>query len=339
MLSGFATPAGTQRFASRFPDESSAGFYRSAQELTVSTIGIGTYLGAMDDETDTAYTSAIRLALDRAVNLIDTSLNYRHQKSERCIARAFETWIQEGRGARDEIVVCTKAGYLVPGALPDAGLAPNDVVGGMHCLAPAFLNDQLERSRRNLGLETIDVFYLHNPETQLGHVSEDVFYGRIRAAFELLEQRVSEGVIRFYGVATFPGFRVSGKGSLSLSRLNTIAHDAGGPSHHFRFIQLPVNLAMLESGTVLMLAATLGITAIASASLLQGRLSRGLPDQIAEALPETTTDAQRSIQFTRSVPGVTTALVGMSQAAHVDENLRLARVAPVPPDQFPRVFA
>src|SRR3954452_11520487 len=110
MLSGFAAPAGTQRFASRFPDELTAGFYRRAQELTVSTIGIGTYLGAMDDATDRAYTGAVRRALDRGVNLIDTSLNYRHERSERSVARGVAEWVQQGRGTRDEIVVCTKAG-------------------------------------------------------------------------------------------------------------------------------------------------------------------------------------------------------------------------------------
>ena len=37
----------------------------------------------------------------------------------------------------------------------------------MHCMSPAYLENQIERSRRNLGMETIDLFYVHNPESQL----------------------------------------------------------------------------------------------------------------------------------------------------------------------------
>lgn len=215
-------------------------------------------------------------------------------------------------------------------------------------MAPVFLSDQLERSRRNLGIETIDVFYLHNPEAQLQHISEDAFYVRVRKAFELLEHLVETGEIRVYGVATWNGFRQGAqRGSLSLDKLHSAAVEAGGERHHLRFVQLPVNLAMTEAlskplaegRTVLERAPELGINVVSSASLLQARLSRGLPDEIAQALPGTTTDAQRAIQFTRSAPGVTVALVGMSKPEHVDENLGIARIAPVPADQFAGVFA
>jgi aryl-alcohol dehydrogenase-like predicted oxidoreductase len=348
MFAGSATSAGTARFASRFPSESAAGFYRTAQGLTVSTLGIGTYLGSMDAATDASYAQAIGRALQSGVNFIDTSLNYRNQRSERSIAGALSTWVHEAGGSRDEVVVCTKAGYLVPDAVPSGILGPQDIVGGMHCLAPAFLNDQIQRSRRNLGLETLDVVYLHNPETQLAHVAEENFYARIASAFELLEHLVETGDIRYYGAATWDGFRLgSGPRALSLARLVEAARTVAGDSHHCRFVQLPVNLAMMEAlskpltegRTVLELAGELGITVVASASLLQARLSRGLPDEVAAALPGATTDAQRAIQFTRSAPGVTIALVGMSNAEHVEENLGVARVQPLPADQFARAFA
>ena len=69
---------------------------------------------------------------------------------------------------------------------------------------------------------------------------------------------------------------------------------AGGASHGFRFIQLPYNLAMPEAlffqnqklgdeyVSVLEAANKLGITAIASGSLLQGQVARGLPEAIRE---------------------------------------------------------
>jgi aryl-alcohol dehydrogenase-like predicted oxidoreductase len=75
-------------------------------------------------------------------------------------------------------------------------------------------------------------------------------------------------------------------------------------------------------------ASRLGITVVGSASILQGRLSRDLPAEAAAQLPGLGTDAQRALQFARSAPCVTTALVGMSRGAHVRENLAVAGVPP-----------
>ncbi len=346
VLTGYATPAGTARLLSRFPEAVSVGFYRQVQELEVSSLGIGTYLGTVDDATDRSYTSAILGALAGGINIVDTSLNYRNQRSERAIGAALETWIAQG-GARDEFVICTKAGYLTPGAIA-ATLPRDEVVAGMHCLAPAFLSDQLERSRRNLGLETIDVFYLHNPETQLAHVPEDIFYARIQSAFEWLETAADSGLIRYYGCATWDGFRRgAAAGALSLAHLDAIARDIGGATHRFRFVQAPVNLAMVEAlskplregASLTESAPELGLTVVSSASLLQGRLSRNLPDEVAAAMPHACTDAQRALQFTRSCPGVSVALAGMSKPEHVEENLGLARFPPMTRDEMARALA
>jgi aryl-alcohol dehydrogenase-like predicted oxidoreductase len=287
------------------------------------------------------------LALQSGINIIDTSLNYRHQRSERAIGRALAA---VSGVTRAEIVICTKAGYMVPDAVP-SGLAADDIVGGMHCLAPVFLRDQLERSRLNLGIDTVDVFYLHNPETQLQYVSEDLFYDRIRAAFETAEAMVSANLISYYGVATWPGFRSTPgqNGLMSLPRMSDIARDIAGDGHRFRFIQLPFNLAMTEGFTVanqtigtkhasvLEVAKELDITAVASATLLQARLSRDLPEQLRAVMPPIASDAQRAIQFTRSTPGVSVALVGMSSTGHVQENIGVARTPPMPADLYRRI--
>jgi aryl-alcohol dehydrogenase-like predicted oxidoreductase len=314
-----ATYEGTERYAARHPEL--PDFYRSAQGLLVSSLGIGSYLGRMSADVDQGYEEAMSLALRSGINFIDTSLNYRHQRSERAIGRALRS---ASEIARDEVVICTKAGYLVPDAVPP-GLAVDDVVGGMHCLAPAFLRDQLERSRANLGVETVDVFYLHNPETQLQYVPEEAFYNRMRAAFEAAEEMAAENSISFYGVATWPGFRANAgeAGLMSLPRLTSIAREVAGDSHRFRFIQLPFNLAMTEAVTVQNqvlagrpastadVARELGVTVIASATLLQARLP----------------DAAEAIRFTRSNERFAVALVGMSRPEHVTQNVASVRQA------------
>src|SRR5258708_13611329 len=145
----FATGEGTARLAARFPAYRESAFYRSVFNLRVSSLGIGTYLGEADDAADQAYTDALLAAAEHGINFFDTAINYRNQRSERCIGAALRHL------DREEIVVCTKAGFLTPGALP-LSLEPDDVVGGMHSLSPRFLAHQIECSRANLGVDTLD---------------------------------------------------------------------------------------------------------------------------------------------------------------------------------------
>jgi aryl-alcohol dehydrogenase-like predicted oxidoreductase len=330
----YATTEGTARFARRFPEYAEAAFYRTAFDLTISSLGIGTYLGEDSEAADRAYTEALVAAAESGINFFDTAINYRNQRSERSIGAALQ------RLERDEIVVCTKAGFLTPGAVP-AGLKADDVVGGMHSMAPQFLADQVERSRANLGVDTIDAFYLHNPETQLGFVERPQFEERIRRAFEQLEKLADEGKIRRYGAATWEGFRK--KGALSLSRLAEIAIEVGGAEHRFRMVQLPFNLGMVEAfverpESVLEEASRLGILAVASATLLQTRVLEHMPDAVANLLPGLATKAQRAIQFTRSTPGIAVALVGMGRREHVVENIGVAGVPPAAREQYLKLY-
>ncbi|MGH9705113.1 MAG: aldo/keto reductase, partial [Candidatus Acidiferrales bacterium] len=225
------------------------------------------------------------------------------------------------------------------------------VAAGCHCLAPGFLENQIERSLKNLGVECIDVLYLHNPETQLGEVSRELFNDRIRAAFQFLELAAAAGKIRMYGLATWNAFRQeeSAQDHLSLAEMVELAREVAGDAHHFRFVQLPFNLAMHEALTrpnqkvngrqvsMVQAARPLGITLVTSAPLLQGKLSGGLPPFVAEALG-LANDRERALQFARSAPGITTILVGMSQPKHVLENLALTAVEPAERDQFLKLF-
>ena len=372
-ITGHATIEGTTRYRERLARETiAANHFRLEQNLWLSSLGIGTYLGKPDAETDARYTEAVTRAVELGANVIDTAANYRFQRSERSIGAALQGLIEGDAAAisRDEIVVCTKGGYIpfdtdAPAGQEGvrryieetfvrtgvAGLA--DIAGGSHCMTPKYLAHQIDQSLRNLNLAAIDVYYIHNPESQLGSVSPAEFETRLRAAFEGLEHSVAEGKIKNYGVATWNGFRVAAnaRGFHSLERMVELAREAGGERHHFRFIQLPVNLAMPEALTlsnqtfqgapvsVLEAARALEVTVVASASILQGKVARGLSDEIREPLGSLASDTLTAIQFTRSTPGITTALVGMSRRAHVEENLQLARLEPARPDQYQQLFS
>ena len=341
VTTGFATEEGTSRFAARFASAFDCDFFRTVHTLQISSLGLGTYLGNTDEATDHAYHQAIVAAVRGGINFLDTAINYRHQRSEQSIGSALGELFRAGDTRRDELAVATKAGYLTPDAVPSF-LKAGDIVGNMHSMQPDFLADQIDRSRANLGLDTLDIFYLHNPETQLGFVSREEFNERIRRAFAKLEELVAGGRIHAYGTATWEGYRRprGARDALDLARLAELATAEGGPRHHFRFIQLPFNLAMPEAFTngVLESAAQLGIAVVASASLLQARLARDLPVALAEKFPGLTTDAQRAIQFTRSTPGIAAALVGMSHAVHVAENLQLAGVPCLATEAYQDLF-
>lgn len=359
-----ATHEATTSYAKRFADRAADGHFRQAQNLVVSSIGIGTYLGQPDSKTDTAYTAAIVAAVENGINFIDTAINYRFQRSERSIATALPQLAAKGF-SRDELVICTKGGYLTPdGSMPaDTNeyffheyiqprvFTPKDIVGSGHCITPTFLANQLNRSLRNLGLDCVDVYYLHNPETQLGEVSRPDFLEHVRDAFIYLESAVEAGKIRFYGMATWDGFRqkATAHNTMQLPEIAQVAKDIAGEKHHFRFVQLPFNLGMTEALTLgnqnagdepdtpMEAAGELGITLVASASLLQGQFARNLPGFVAEALG-LENDAQRALQFVRSSPGIATALVGMSRIEHVRENTKLVSAAPASEAQYRKLF-
>jgi aryl-alcohol dehydrogenase-like predicted oxidoreductase len=335
-------------------------------ELWLSSIGIGTYLGDANDASDRAYTEAIAYAMRHGINVLDTAINYRNQRSERNLGEALKPLIEAAEVARDEVLVCTKAGYMpfdsdVPGD-PGAylrgeyvasGLAPmEEIAGGMHCMAPGYLADQMERSRRNTGLETLDVFYVHNPETQLGHVSPDLFYQRLRRAFEFLEGAVRDGKIRWYGAATWNGFRANpaDRAFLSLERMVATAKEVAGDDHHFRFVQLPFNLSMLEAyaygnqirageaASLLVQAPEFGIAVVGSGTLYQGNLAQGLPSTLKQTLG-TEGNAQAAIQFARSATNLTSALIGMGRKEHVAANLKIAEIPPMERESWEGMFS
>jgi len=364
-LLGQATRSGTERYRSRFSGKIPDEHFRQSQGLWLSSIGIGTYLGNFDAETDRQYHDAVVHAVESGCNVIDSAINYRLQRSERSIGTALKELSAKGFN-RDEIVVATKGGFIPYDGEPptDArlyfeetfvktGVAKfSDVVAGVHCMTPGYLLHQLDCSLRNLDLECVDIYYLHNPESQLGHLNREEFSERLLRAFEALEGAVAAGKIGVYGTATWNGYRsvADSKDYLSLAEIVDIALKAGGKDHHFKAIQLPLNLGMTEALsltnqrhegkelTILQAAQAFGITVLCSASILQGQLARALPAIIADTFSGLETDGQRALQFVRSTPGVTTALVGMKQLRHVDENLRTAYIPPAPWEQYAKLF-
>ncbi|MEP9410971.1 MAG: aldo/keto reductase [Candidatus Brocadia sp.] len=345
-----------------------SGILHDKIPLEASTIGIGTYLGEEDDRTDALYHDAITEAVKQGCNVIDTAINYREMRSERVVGRAVQRLMEKHPDIREKLIVATKGGFI-PGD-NESGEEPSeffqnrlvkkgilnedDVVQGCHSLKPEFIHECVLVSLENLGLEYIDIYYIHNPEIQLLELSANEFYHRLSKAFEVLENFVRDGRIRMYGTATWDGYRLDayGPNRLSLKRVIQAAEAVTvGTQHHFRIIQLPINIYMPEAAvlenqelhgkwaTILDVAKEMELFVMSSATLLQTHTLKESKLFSFQALDNLgSSAARRAIQIIRSLRGITTSLVGMKTVKHVQENLQLLKVPKLDPEEARRIL-
>lgn len=256
MLNGFATQEATRSYA----EQNSSFVYSELPEtdLLVSQAGFGCYRVA---QTDPEHEKSLRKALLSGINLIDTSSNYGDGGSERLVGAVLGDLISSGDLSRESVVVVSKVGYLqgknyeVSQERKRQGKPFKELVlyadGLEHCIHPEFIDDQLTRSLERLELDTLDFYLLHNPEYYLSWASKtgvsleearQEYYNRIEQAFQHLETEVERGRIRFYGISsnTFPS-PADDPEFTSLEKVWEIAQSLS-PEHHFRLIQLPMNL-------------------------------------------------------------------------------------------------
>lgn len=357
MIRGRATTEGTQQFAER--SGADVANYRHFADLTLSNVGMGTYLGDTTVADDKAVEQAIRDSVMAGMNVFDTAINYRSQKAERSLGRAISDLVREGVVSRDCIFLSTKGGYVTADAdipsefweyvkdtlIKDGTIKAGDISSQYHCMSLPFLEDQLGRSLRNLDVECIDLMYLHNVmEGQSADVPHDELLGRLGDAIRWLESKRKAGLVQYYGLATWECFRVPPDHPqyLSLDDVLEMAVAAGGTSHGMRFVQLPYNMYMdqalrkptqpLDGLTVPFLEAAIArnIGVFTSVPFMQGRLLQpGVLPKFLEGPASV-----RSLQFLRSTPGVLAPLVGHKSRPHVSENLSIMRIPPLKRDQF-----
>jgi diketogulonate reductase-like aldo/keto reductase len=243
-----------------------AGHFRRPDRLWLSSLGLGTKPGAPGGVDDLCYRSTVPRVLELGGNVIDTAISYRQQTSERAVGRALRRAFAENVARRDEVFVISKCGYLAYDAesimdprrdlvktYVDSGLVDvNEVVNGVHVLSPRFVADQVERSRQNLGLETIDLYLLEDPELTLAAHGPSEFRALLAKLFETLEEKCATGAIAAYGLSTWHGLLVpyGERGHLSIFELLETAMQVAGADHHLRGIALPYSVGQGEAKTL-----------------------------------------------------------------------------------------
>jgi predicted aldo/keto reductase-like oxidoreductase len=310
-----------------------------------SPIAIGTHLGEMNDADSSLYQESITYGLRNGINFIDTALNYRGMKSERDVGKVLNNLIANQQEIkREEVVVSTKAG-IIPGDI-DKKLVPTKyleeiLIGGgvlteadvnivdhhRHTMTPSYFKFAIGESRKHLQLETIDIYYLHNPEISMMVLGPDAFYSRLAELFAFFEKMVASGAIRLYGIATWSGLLVDPEesGYLSLERVVEVARKVAGEDHHCRFTQFPFNHTQ-QAGKMKLNQQVNGkwLSVLDAARELGLQATTSAPFNLGKAL-ETEDDARVQLMDVLGTDGILAAMVGMRRVQNVERNLQVIR--------------
>lgn len=334
--------------------------------FALSNLGIGTYKPEAYKEENYAfsYKEAIKKAVNMGCNHIDTAANYRYTKSEQEIGEALGELFDEGV-KREELVVATKGGFL-PLSYPfpqnpyhwindnivkSSLAAESEIVTDEHCMSVDFIEWSFEESLKRLGCGGIDIFYVHNPEFQMGIVPYAQIVEKFGAIAKMLEAKIKEGKLGSYGIASWNGFLNDTTHMEYLSLADFVAA-ARAHGDGMKFLQLPYNPAKphgyifanqkIENDYMpaIYAAKKLGLDVITSSSLLQMNLFKApLKEAFRDACGlSLASDLQRALQFARSNPLTLCALVGASSDEHATHDFALLQEAAVDAKSYDKFF-
>ena len=234
----------------------------------MGTVVLGTHLGNFSKEDSLKYVEAIKYAVRNGIYSIDGAINYRGMCSERDEGVALAELMNSGIITREEVFISSKAGLLygdISAKLPpmkylsekleNKGISIEDFSeyeGLFQTLNPAFYEIALNKSLENLGLEMIDVYYIHIPEITKLKLTEDEFYEKMEMLIRWYETKCFEGKIRYYGIAF--EFMVEepfeNKWHIEIERIKNIARKVSGEKNHFKYILFEYNIMCDWADTV-----------------------------------------------------------------------------------------
>ncbi|EGR29887.1 hypothetical protein IMG5_146600 [Ichthyophthirius multifiliis] len=348
-------------------------------DINLSSIGFGTYQGSPTKENDLQmFNALIDSICTGGVNVIDTSINYRYQKSERTIGAALSYLKSQKQIERDQYFLSSKGGFIPEDydqkinrqdMIKKLNLSQAEIINNQYSLSKNFLSQSIEMSLNNLGIDTLDLFYLQNSSEQILPVlGREKYFLLLQKAFECLEEKIMQKKINSYGLATWISFRCSSymeKFYLNLEDIVNLAENVGGKNHGFKFIQLPViqqiqkylfylqikvNLMMPECFAekyqiiqnekgekqeeyLLKVAKQLQINIITSSPLMNGAL---INTPLSSQVFECANLGAKHLQFIRSIPSdaICSTLIGQKKNRHVKMNLEVLSYPKINEDKF-----
>jgi len=363
-----ATKEDTLNFAKKF--STYKDFYTQSNGLIFSKLGLGTFNKEPYKEENYVfhYIAAVKEAVKNGINLIDTASNYRYGQSEKEIGEALAELYDEGAVKREELIICSKGGFVQldypfpenPYTWIDENIINNklatkeEIELDQHCMTPDYLEWSCRRSLENLGVESLDIYYLHNPEMQILKLGEKNFYKNIEKIFKRFEKLADEGLFKYYGVAVWNGFMSEINENIEIEKLVECAKKVGGENHRFKYIQTPFNMGKTtayttytqkvngEDCTILQAAYRLGLGVISSSSLLQMNLfKKSFTAETGVILDNSMTlksDIQLALQFVRSTPGIVSGLFGSRVPVNIQQNCEISKIKAVPKAKYDLLY-
>ncbi len=363
-----ATKEATYDFAKKF--STYKDFYIQSNDLIFSKLGLGTFNKEPYKEENYVfhYIEAVKEAVKNGINLIDTASNYRYGQSEKEIGSALKELLDEDTVKREELIICSKGGFIqldypfpenpytwINENIIQKGLAAKeDIELDQHCMTPDYLEWSCKKSLENTGVDSFDIYYLHNPEMQILKLGEKDFYKQIESIFKRFEKLADQGLFKYYGVAVWNGFISEINERISLEKLVEIAKKVGGENHRFKYIQTPFNMGKTtayttatqkvkgEPCTLIQAAHRLGVGVISSSSLLQMNLfKKSFSAETGVVLDDSMTlksDIQLALQFVRSTPGIVSSLFGSRVPVNIRHNCEISKIRAVPRTKYDLLY-
>ena len=331
----------------------------SNSNLKYSNLGIGTYLGDINEKIDKKIYKVLISSIENGINLIDTAPNYRCERSEKIVGRLVKNV------KRDKLVICTKVGFLpysdvIPTNeklfftnkfIKSKIINPKDIYGDWQSFHPNYIEWQINESLKRLNTDYIDIYYLHNPEEILSYVNKDVFYDIISKAFHFLDKMINDGKVRFIGISSWNGFLDTNK--IDLNQIMSIAKSSL-KTEKFKFLQVPYNLAMADHLTqktqinplknskcsLMYLAAFYKIDVITNAPLAHGRLlDIEYPRELKEIVGGLKSNVELALKFSISNPTSNASLIGVTNQKHLDEIIEVMKGDLIPKETYLKILS
>lgn len=283
--------------------------------------GIGTYKSAINQE------QIIKYAISKNVKLIDTAPNYNDGQSQIFIGNILKSLDKK----TEKPIISSKAGFFAKSSkiFTKQSLNENKFnIIGNHCMDVKFIDMQIQENLEQLHINSIDILFLHNPETQLKAISKKELLYKIRDVFEILEEYCSKKMIKSYGISTWDGFGEMDNGKIILEEILDIAEHVN-KNHNFKYIQLPNSLVKYEllsellfkSNGFLETANKNKIKVLSSSPLHHGQLPKIVQQEFANYFKSGITISQFCLLFVNSFIELDTILVGASSENQLNENL------------------
>lgn len=341
-INGYATVEATRKYFER--KKIPLAKTKSNRYFTSLPMAMGTFIGDFSDNDSRKYEESLIYGINNGVNFIDTAICYRGMRSEKDVGRVLRQLINEKSDIkRNEIIISTKAGIIfgdisVPirpidyleNILIKEGIVRVEDINVTeqfrHTLNPRFYEHAIKKSKENLGIETIDIHYIHEPEASKSVMESETFYNELEDLFEFYENQVEKGNIVNYGMATWSAFITmeNSKEYISLEKVIEIAKKVAGEKHHFKFIQLNYNKINRAANT-LKNQRVKGkyYTVIEAANELGIITNINGPLNQMQKLNEEGYSVEEMIRFVIESKGVYAAMVGNKELQHLKDNMKV----------------